>query len=79
MKIDLKHWDAMRMIRLLFGILGIVAFAMSGEPIYALIGLVMLVQAVMNMSCGAGGCGYPQYKKAKDSTMNEVVFEEIKK
>ena len=78
MIIEYRNWDFMRIIRLLFGILGMVAFAMSGELIYALIGSVMLIQVIFNMGCSAGGCGYPQYKRAKDSHTDHVVFEEIK-
>jgi hypothetical protein len=78
MKIEFRNWDFMRIIRLLFGILGMVAFAMSGELIYAMIGSVMLIQVVFNMGCSGGACGYPQYKRTKDNHTDHVVFEEIK-
>ncbi len=78
MHIDLKNWSIVRIIRLLFGVLGGVAFAMSKDPVFALISGVLLVQAVFNSSCGIGGCGYPQYKKIKEQDVKEVNFEEIK-
>jgi hypothetical protein len=78
MNIDLKNWDLVRIIRLLFGIMGWVAFIMSHDPIYALIGSLLLIQAVFNMSCGIGGCGYPAYKKTKIPSDQPITFEEIK-
>ncbi len=78
MQIDLKNWSIVRIIRLVFGLLGVAAFAMSKDPIFALIGGVLLVQAVANSTCGIGGCGYPQYKKIKEQDVKEVNFEEIK-
>lgn len=79
MNIDLKNWDIVRIIRLLFGIVGWVGFFMSKEPIYALLGSVLLIQAIFNMSCGIGGCGYPAYKKAKAADEQKpITFEEIK-
>lgn len=78
MNIELKNFSAVRIIRLVFGLLGIVAFALSKDPIFALIGGVLLVQGVLNSSCGIGGCGYPQYKKIKEQDVKEVNFEEIK-
>lgn len=78
MQIDLKNWSIVRIIRLLFGVLGGVAFAMSKDPVFALISGVLLVQAVFNSTCGIGGCGYPQYKKVKEHELKEIKFEEIK-
>ncbi|HLP33788.1 MAG TPA: hypothetical protein VK202_09965 [Bacteroidia bacterium] len=77
MNIDVKNQSVVRIIRLVFGLLGIVAFAMSKDPVFALIG-VLLVQGVLNTSCGIGGCGYPQYKKIKEQEVKEINFEEIK-
>lgn len=63
MNAALKNLSVVRIIRLVFGLLGIVAFALSKDPIFALIGGVLLVQGVLNTSCGIGGCGFLSTKK----------------
>ena len=78
--IDWNNWSVVRIIRLVFGVLGAVAFVMSHDQIFLLIAIVLLVQAVFNSSCGIGGCGYPMYKQTKTTTtaINNTQFEEIK-
>lgn len=81
MSIDWKNWGAVRIIRLAFGVLGATAFVMSHDPIFLLIAVVLLLQAIFNSTCGIGGCGYPQYKQTKTTAtphINNTTFEEIK-
>lgn len=55
METFLKTWSVMRIARL---VLAIVAFSMSvsqHEPMFAFLGGILLMQAVFNVSCCAGG------------------------
>ncbi len=73
----LKNWDFFRILRLVLGILSIGMAIYSLNLTYALIGSILLLQAIFNMSCGVGGCGYPQYKKATQKDVPDISFTEI--
>jgi hypothetical protein len=81
MHINLRNWSLIRIIRLLFGVLGLTAFLMSHDAIFLLIALVLLLQALFNSSCGIGGCGYPMNKKQIQTRPHDIAhttFEEIR-
>lgn len=77
--INLKNWDFLRVLRLVLGIAGLVAAAMSFQLIYLLIGALMLMQAILNTGCGIGGCSVPTYRKHTDTQQpTETTYTEIK-
>ncbi len=83
-KYNLAHgWNFMRLFRL--GLAGLVLFEAwkSGELLFAGLGMILLVQSLLNVGCcGASGCDISHVKKEHKSTepfLKEVTFEEIKK
>lgn len=51
-----KNWSATRIIRVIFaGVLGI-AFYYNHEYLYLFIGVILIIQAIFNISCPGGSC-----------------------
>ena len=64
MKINLRHWHTMRIIRLLFGIFLIFQAIDTREWFFFLFAAFFLFQAFANQGCGINTCELPQ----KDAT-----------
>ncbi|NCU02653.1 MAG: hypothetical protein GXC73_01600 [Chitinophagaceae bacterium] len=62
-KLWLKQWNGMRLLRLGIGIAAIVQGSSSPAPLLWVIGAVLVVQAVMNIGCMGGACAVPQSKQ----------------
>lgn len=52
----LKDWNIIRILRLIAGIVIIGMAIAESQIILSIIGLLLLIQAVMNTGCGANGC-----------------------
>jgi len=66
-----KHWGATRVIRLvLAGALGI-AYSYNRELIYLFAGILLGLQAVLNISCPGGSCSTPVRKEDKEVIKTE--------
>lgn len=82
-KYNLLHgWHFMRLFRLGLAIMVLFEAWKSSELLYALLGLVLLAQALLNVGCcGTAGCGVWGSEKLSGENadaMNKVNFEEIK-
>ncbi|MFN4083811.1 MAG: hypothetical protein ACK4K9_09285 [Bacteroidia bacterium] len=75
--IDLKNWNFFRTLRLVFAIIAFVAFTKTHENLYALLGLLLIIQVIFNMGCGVGSCANYQVRKQENNN-NEITYEEIK-
>ncbi len=73
----LTDWNFMRILRLVLGFLAIGAAVANRDVLVGGIGGLLIFQAVMNMSCGPGGCAIPT--KETPAKQVEVQYEEIKK
>ncbi|WP_259015142.1 hypothetical protein [Emticicia fluvialis] len=68
MKTLLKDWNAVRIIRLVAG-MGIIIMAfIENQLLLSVIGLLLVVQAVMNFGCGPGGCSIPDNRRYRRRT-----------
>ncbi len=75
-----RTWSVMRIARL---ILALVAFGMSisqREPMFAMLGGILLLQAVFNMSCPGGACATPPPRRSgyKSKYKDLASIEEVK-
>lgn len=68
-----KNWGAARVIRLIIG-LGLVCFSfIQHEYLFLIVAAMLLLQAVLNVSCcGVGGCS-----SAANSSKSSVYKDEI--
>lgn len=65
MKIDLKHWTLMRVIRLVIAIGCFVTYYQSREWFVLAIGLLVFIQALFNTGCSDGTCEVTHQKDMK--------------
>lgn len=77
-----ENWDAMRLVRLMAGSLIIWSAVVDRQPLLGLMGGILLVQAVLNVGCGAAGCRVParsnqRVKEPSTESMNEITYEEV--
>lgn len=62
----LKNWDLLRITRLLAG-LGIIVMAiLEKQLILSIMGVLLLIQAIMNFGCGPNGCHIPDKRKYRN-------------
>lgn len=70
----LKNWDFARIVRLLLGVLVIIYSISSKDYVFIVLGGLLLVQAIMNISCcGSAGC----YTESKHK--ENIYGDQIKK
>ena len=66
MKIDLKSWPLMRIIRLVIAIGCFYAFFINGSEWFILVaGMVVLLQVILNPGCSSGSCAIPEDPKSE--------------
>ena len=74
----LSNWHFMRWLRLGIGLFVGYQGVIAHDALAGFIAAFLLFQAVSNTGCGGvGGCAVPTTKK-KDSTVEDVEFEEVK-
>lgn len=74
----LSNWHFMRWLRLGLGSFVGYQSIMAHDPLAGFIAAFLLFQAVSNTGCGGvGGCAVPSSAK-KNSTVEDVEFEEVK-
>jgi hypothetical protein len=71
-----SNWGFMRIIRLVVGGYALYQAILSYDILMGILGLVILVMALLNMGCGAQGCGIPAQSPTSKKT-NDVEYEEI--
>ena len=52
-----RSWNSIRFIRVFFAIVLFAAYLSNQEPLFAFVGVMLLLQAIFNMSCPGGSCG----------------------
>lgn len=51
-----RNWDIVRIIRLIFGVIGVVASVSIGDYFLMTLGGIFILQAVLNLGCCSAGC-----------------------
>jgi hypothetical protein len=72
----LTGWNRMRIIRLVLGVIVIVQGVNHREALYIVLGGMLVLMALANAGCGAGGCAVGT-GSAKGSKEKETVYEEV--
>ena len=74
-----QNWGLMRIIRLLIGGYAIFEALKSHDLMVGILGLIIASMALLNVGCGAQGCGIPISKNTKkeDPTHEDVEYEEV--
>jgi hypothetical protein len=68
MKLNLKNWSFMRLLRLVLSFGFMTAFATQNDWFLFYIAIFFLVQAIFNVGCGGASCGIPEQEtKAEKS------------
>jgi len=69
-----REWDFTRIFRLVLGLAMGVGYLSTKESIYLVGGLILTVQAVLNIGCPGGACAVPTPKDDKKPVM---TFEKL--
>ncbi len=72
----LQNWNFMRIIRLVIGGYALVEAIRSQDTLMGLLGFVLVGMAILNVGCGAQGCGVP-IQKSNQSEPEVLSYEEI--
>ena len=77
MRTLLTGWNAMRIIRLVLGVIVIVQGINNGEVLYFVLGGLLVLMALANSGCcGAGACAVNP-RSIKEKEEKEIVYEEV--
>jgi hypothetical protein len=77
MRTLLTNWNAMRLLRLVLGIIVIVQGVNNTEVLYLVLGGMLVFMALANVGCcGTTGCAV-NTRKTKAIEEKEVVYEEV--
>jgi hypothetical protein len=77
MRTLLTNWNAMRLLRLVLGIIVLVQGVNNTEVLYLVLGGILLLMALANVGCcGTTGCAV-HTQKTKATEEKEVVYEEV--
>lgn len=76
--INLQNWGVIRIVRLAVGILMLWNTLADHQLLVGFIGGFLVIQAILNTGCGAGGCGIPPMKKSITETANDIEYEEVR-
>lgn len=73
------HWGGARVLRLVLGVVFILAAVLGNEPWAWIPGIVLLMQAGLNVGCGcATSCSTPVANHKAELGVQEVEYEEVK-
>lgn len=74
---DLEQWNLARIIRVGMGGLVVFESIRTQQYLLGIVGLLFLIQGIMNFGCG---CSVPQnrYVSKNEKETDEVTYEEIK-
>ncbi len=78
METVLKNWDFMRFLRLGIGLWLAYSAITEHQPIIGAMAGLFILQALLNMGCGSGGCNVASGKKNITSKPEDITFEEVK-
>jgi len=68
----LRNWDAVRIIRLLIGLAIGVYSVVAGEYVFLILAGLLIVQALMNVSCCAGGSCAPAQRREEEVYRGQI-------
>jgi hypothetical protein len=75
-------WNALRWLRLLFGVLIIVQGVIAAQAVWVIAGITLTVLALLNKGCCmAGQCGIPDKGRNDlkgNDTISKIQYEELK-
>lgn len=71
-----QNWGLMRIIRLVIGGYALFESIKGYDTLMGLLGFVLVGMAILNVGCGAQGCGVPVNKSTSNES-DEVSYEEI--
>lgn len=69
-----KNWGTGRIIRVVLAVGFVIVYYYNREYMFLFVGLVLLVQAVFNISCPGGSCG-TTYKSDEQPKMEFKKYE----
>lgn len=81
MRTILTGWNFMRFLRLGIGLYALVASWMQREPLLAAAGVFLVLMALFNAGCCAGGAcstGYRRPRANQPSGKETISYEEVK-
>jgi len=76
--INVQNWGLIRIVRLVAGSLVLWNALADHQPLVGLIGGFLVVQAILNTGCGAGGCGITRAEKQSTEPATDVEYEEVR-
>lgn len=76
----LKNWGTMRIIRLAVGLYAFYEAIKTPDIILISLASIVTLMAVLNVGCGAQGCGIPTNNRptSKIDDQEDIDYEEIK-
>ena len=72
-----QNWGFMRIIRLVIGGYALLEAYRSSDVMIGIMGVILAGMALLNMGCGAQGCGVPTPPRKSKNNTDEVEYEEI--
>lgn len=72
----IQNWNLMRIIRLVIGGYAFIEAFRGQDTLMGLLGFVLLGMAILNVGCGAQGCGIP-IQKSNQKEPEELSYEEV--
>lgn len=78
MKALTTNWGPIRVIRFLLGIAVIVKGATDGHALFAFVGGLVALMAILDVGCcGTGSCAVPPSRKKTEKTEQDITYEEV--
>jgi hypothetical protein len=71
-----KNWNFMRIIRLVIGGYALIEAIKGQDTLMGLLGFVLVGMSLLNVGCGAQGCGIPM-QKSNQNEPEELSYEEV--
>ena len=76
--INLQNWNLIRIVRLAAGGYIVWNALADHQLLLGLMGGFLVIQAILNTGCGAGGCGITPRKQSMAKPVNDVEYEDVR-
>ncbi|MEI6752832.1 MAG: hypothetical protein WCK78_06665 [Paludibacter sp.] len=70
-KAYLKDWNYIRILKLVLGLSILISYHYNNENLFLMIGTVLSIQAIFNLSCPGGSCNVSTDKDTKQIVKTE--------